>query len=56
VKDLTNFSVEAWEPSHDTELWKNRHQLDIYVQCAYQGDGEQSVAVNARPVFVLTVE
>ena len=56
VKDLTNFSVEAWEPSHDTELWKNRHQLDIYVQCAYQGDGEQSVAVDARPVFVLTVE
>ena len=56
VKDLTDFSVEAWEPSHDTELWKSRHQLDIYVQCAYQGDGEQSVAVGARPVFVLTVE
>ena len=56
VKDLTDFSVEAWEPSYDTELWKSRHQLDIYVQCAYQGDGEQSVAVGARPVFVLTVE
>ncbi|MBR4845712.1 MAG: BNR repeat-containing protein [Bacteroidaceae bacterium] len=56
TKDLTEFSVEAWEPSHDTELWKNRNQLDIYVQCAYQGDGEQSVAVDARPVYVLTVE
>lgn len=56
VKDLTNFSVEAWEPSHDTELWKTRQQLDIYVQCAYQGDGEQSVDVDARPVYVLTVE
>jgi hypothetical protein len=56
VKDLTNFSVEAWEPSHDTELWKHHNRLDIYVQCAYQGDGEQSVQVDARPVYVLTVE
>lgn len=56
VKDLTGFSVEAWEPSHDTELWKTRSRLDIYVQCAWQGDGEQSVAVDARPVYVLTVE
>lgn len=56
VKDLTNFSVEAWEPSHDTELWKNHNRLDIYIQCAYQGDGEQSVAVDARPVYVLTVD
>ena len=56
VKDLINFSVEAWEPSHDTELWKNHNRLDIYVQCAYQGDGEQSVAVDARPVYVLTVD
>lgn len=56
VKDLTGFSVEAWEPSHDTELWKTHNRLDIYVQCAWQGDGEQSVAVDARPVYVLTVE
>lgn len=55
VTDLTAFSVEAWEPSYDTELWKNKSRLDIYVQCAYQGDGEQSVAVDARPVYVLTV-
>ncbi len=56
VKDLTDFSVEAWEPSHDTELWKQQGRLDIYVQCAYQGDGEQSVAVDARPVYILTVD
>lgn len=56
VKDLTTFSVEAWEPSHDTELWKQHGRLDIYVQCAFQGDGEQSVNAGARPVYVLTVE
>lgn len=56
VKDLTDFPVEAWEPSHDTELWKQQGRLDIYVQCAYQGDGEKSVTVEAQPVYVLTVE
>ena len=30
--DLTDFSVEAWEPSHDTELWKSRRQLHLFVQ------------------------
>ena len=55
VKDLTDFSVEAWEPSHDTELWKNGGNLDIYVQCASQGDGEKAVATEAQPVYVLSV-
>lgn len=32
VKDLTDFAVNAWEPSHDTELWKMKKQLHIYVQ------------------------
>ncbi len=56
IKDLTNFSVEAWEPSHDAELWKQQKRLDLYVQCAYQGDGEKSVSVDAQPVYVLSVD
>ena len=39
VKDLTDFAVNAWEPSHDTELWKMKKQLHIYVQDTRQGDG-----------------
>lgn len=56
VRDLTDFSVEAWEPSYDTELWKNRGKLDIYVQCVHQGDGEKVVSVKAQPLYVLRVK
>jgi len=32
VRDLTDFGVNQWEPSHDTELWKTQGKLDIFVQ------------------------
>ena len=40
VRDLTNYSIGAWEPTLDTELWKDRHMLNIFVQKATQVDGE----------------
>ena len=40
-KDLTDFSVDMWEPSYDTELWKSAIELHIYVQKVGQGDGEK---------------
>ncbi len=55
TSDLTNFSVEAWEPSHDTELWKSRKQLHLFVQTAYQGDGERTVKADPSTIFVLEV-
>lgn len=56
VKDLTDFSVEAWEPSLDTELWKQRKELHLFVQVTYQGDGEKTVDQAPTPVYVLEVE
>lgn len=56
VKDLTGFSVEAWEPSLDTELWKQRKELHLFVQVTYQGDGEKTVDQAPTPVYVLEVE
>lgn len=53
VKDLTDFPVNAWEPSYDTELWKTKNQLHLYVQDARQGDGEQIVETAPQPVYVL---
>lgn len=55
-QDLTEFSVDAWEPSHDTELWKNRQKLHIYVQKSGQGDGEQTTQLAPQPVYVLEWE
>ena len=51
--DLTDFSVESWEPSHDTELWKSRRQLHLFVQKTAQGDGEKTVEQEPTSVYVL---
>lgn len=56
VSDLTDFPVEAWEPSMDTELWKQKKQLHLFVQTTYQGDGEQTVSADPTPVYVLEVK
>lgn len=53
--DLTDFSVEAWEPSHDTELWKSARELHLFVQKTGQGDGEKSTEMEAQMVYVLEV-
>nr|WP_233173718.1 BNR repeat-containing protein [Pedobacter sp. ASV19] len=40
VKDLTSGSVGDWEPTFDTELWKQKKRLDLFVQKVVQVDGE----------------
>ncbi|MCD8226695.1 MAG: BNR repeat-containing protein [Bacteroides ovatus] len=56
IEDLTDFPVDSWEPSHDTELWKQQQKLHIYVQRTGQGDGERTVDIAPQPVYVLEVE
>lgn len=53
ITDLTDFGVGAWEPSFDTELWKNKKQLHIFVQKAEQPDAEGVAQSNAQMVYVL---
>ncbi len=55
IRDLTDFAVEAWEPLHDVELWKQRKLLHLFVQHTKQGDGEQTVEFAPQPVYVLEV-
>lgn len=56
IRDLTDFSVEAWEPLYDTELWKERKELHLFVQHTRQGDGERVKETEPRMVYVLNVE
>ena len=56
VIDLTDFSVDAWEPSFDTELWKEKQKLHIYVQRSSQGDGEKSTDLEPQPLYLLEYE
>jgi len=53
VHDLANTPVGAWEPSHDTELWKRHGQLHLFVQAVHQVDGEGLADVPPSPVQVL---
>ncbi len=55
VSDLTAFSVGAWEPTLDMELWKNRSLLNLFVQPVSQGDGERTVD-SAVPTQVSVLE
>jgi hypothetical protein len=51
--DVTDFSVGAWEPTYDTELWKSKRRLHLFIQRAGQGDGEQLEELDSQEVFVL---
>lgn len=55
-EDLTDFPVDAWEPSHDTELWKKRQQLHLYVQRTGQGDGERTTEMDPQMIYVLELD
>lgn len=53
IKDLTATSVGSWEPSYDTELWKEKGILNLYVQKVVQVDLEGKADVKPTPVQVL---
>ena len=55
IIDLTDFPVDAWEPTLDTELWTHRRKLHVFVQRTGQGDGERSVDIEPQMVNVLEV-
>jgi hypothetical protein len=51
--DLSNEDVGAWEPTYDTELWKTKKQLHLFVQYTSQGDGEKTVNIKMQPVKIV---
>lgn len=56
ISNYTDFSVDAWEPSIDTELWQEKGILNIFVQTVHQGDGEKSVESEPERVYVLEID
>lgn len=58
VADATDFSVDAWEPSLDVNLWNAKRKLHIYVQTSHQGDGEKIAEgeESTSPVYVMEVK
>lgn len=58
LTDVTDFCVDAWEPSLDMNLWNNNRLLHVFVQLSHQGDGEKIADTEeiGAPVYVLEVE
>jgi hypothetical protein len=53
ICDLTDFSLDRWEPSCDTELWKREKKLHVYAQTVGQGDGERTTDREPTTVSIL---
>ena len=56
IRDLTNVSLGSWEPSFDTELWREKGLLHVFIQKVEQVDGEGKADVEPQMVNVLEVE
>lgn len=50
IVDLTDFPVYSWEPSFDTELWRSKKMLDIFVQTTNEPSGKRRAST---PVYIL---
>jgi hypothetical protein len=53
ILDLNSTSLGSWEPTFDTELWKHKKVLNLFVQQTEQKDGEGVLSVPAQPISVL---
>jgi hypothetical protein len=53
VKNLTETSVGSWEPTYDTELWKEKGVLNLFVQKVEQVDAEGQANIPPQMVQVL---
>jgi hypothetical protein len=53
VSDLNNTALDEWEPSYDTELWKEKKILNLFVQKVAQVDGEGTANIPPTPVQVI---
>ncbi|MBD0288522.1 MAG: neuraminidase, partial [Flavisolibacter sp.] len=52
-KDLTPTTVGSWEPTYDTELWKEKGMLHLFVQNVEQVDAEGKADIPPQMVEVL---
>ncbi len=54
INNLTETSVGSWEPSYDTELWKSKKILHLFLEKTEQIDGEGTA--NIPPQMVQVIE
>ena len=53
IKDLYHEDVGSWEPSYDTDLWRDKGKLHLFVQKTEQADAEGRANIPPQIVRVL---
>jgi hypothetical protein len=53
---LTEDGLDRWEPTFDTELWKDKGILHLFMQKVGQGSGERAVDMPPQMIRVVEVE
>jgi hypothetical protein len=53
IKDILQEDLGSWEPSFDTESWKQQKRLYIFTQKSEQEDGEGHSALEPQPVRII---
>lgn len=53
IRELTPYPVGSWEPSYDTELWRRRRRVHLFVQHTDQADAEGISRLGPQPVYIL---
>ncbi|WP_181306030.1 BNR repeat-containing protein [Rufibacter sp. XAAS-G3-1] len=53
IIDLTPESLGSWEPTYDTELWKEKQVLNLFIQKVDQVDGEGRSSIGSQPIRVV---
>lgn len=55
TEEITSTSLMEWEPSYDTELWKNGKILHLYIQKVEQVDSEGQGTLEPQDVIIQEV-
>lgn len=53
LTDLSADTVDSWEPTYDTEYWKQHKALQLFVQRVEQVDGEGKASIPPQTISVL---
>lgn len=53
LSDLTRFGVGSWEATYDTEWWKKKNKLNLFIQNVVQVDAEGTAAIAPQLIQVL---
>ncbi|MDB4926074.1 BNR repeat-containing protein [Mucilaginibacter sp.] len=53
IKNISKESAGMWEPTYDTELWKQQKMVNLFLQNVEQGDGEKTKDIPPSAISVL---